>query len=135
MTKHYHGSCHCGAVTYEADLDLSKGTYRCNCTYCRKVRNWIIMSNPAEVRLTTGADKVATYKMSAESPTDYDFCSICGVRLWSKGYHESVGGDFLNLMISTLDDVDDDELAKAPMQWGDGLHDDYMKVPEKTDHL
>ena len=54
MLRTYRGSCHCGAVTFEADIDLAQPTYRCNCSICRRTRFWAGVVRPEGFRLVTG---------------------------------------------------------------------------------
>jgi hypothetical protein len=133
-TNTYHGSCHCGDVRYSATFDVSKGTVKCNCTLCTKVRSWhvilradkfALLSDPA---LTTEYAWVAPGQ--AEPRIRYYSCARCHVGLFARG--DMGTGPFCGIAINTLDDVDPDELAAAPVRYQDGLHDRWDRVPEDT---
>ena len=135
--KTYAGSCHCGAVRYQADLDLRAGTVRCNCSLCAKARAWFTFAKGAEhFRLTEGADALTHYRWTAEGKPHpfltYAFCRTCGVRIFARGEMESLGGTFHAVPVPTIDNATPDELAAAPIKYVDGRHDSYDQSPENT---
>jgi hypothetical protein len=134
-TQTYHGSCHCKAVTFEAELDLSAGTGKCNCSYCAKVRNWSIGIKPAAFRLTSGKDQVGEYGFREASTNHHVFCTRCGVRLYTYGHVAEIGGDYVSVMLSVLDDLPPEALAAAPVRYMNGRDDDWFHEPAATAHL
>jgi len=67
--KHVTGSCHCEAVRYEAELDLSKGTIRCNCSICTKARAWFTFVNDEHFHLLADEDNMSVYQWTSPNLT------------------------------------------------------------------
>ena len=134
MTRTYHGSCHCGAVRYEADIDLGQGTLKCNCSICSKARNWLVMIKPEAFRLLAGAEQLADYQFGRKV-IHHQFCRTCGIHPFGWADSPEMGGKTYAINVMALDDVEDAELAAAPVRYFDGRHDNWQAPPAETGHL
>ena len=134
--RRYHGSCHCQAVRYEAEVDLDAGTNRCNCSLCSKARAWFLFALGDNFRLLAGDGVLSTYEWippgRAESGLTYRFCSKCGIRMFATGELAQLGGRFYAIHVPTLDDVDREQLVRAPLNFIDNAHDRMDQAPADT---
>jgi hypothetical protein len=79
------GSCHCGAISYEADIDPN-GVMICHCTDCQvnsaTAFRYGVLVKAADFRLLSGEPK--RYLKTAESGSSraLAFCPECGTSLY-----------------------------------------------------
>ena len=140
MKKTYPGSCHCGAVRFECDLDLSAGSIRCNCGFCRTARFWMVFVKAGELRLLAGDDALSDYQYTppgmAAPFLHFQFCSRCGFRPFTKGGSlPQFGGEFYAVNIACLDGLSEQDRAAIPVRYADGLHGDYDATPAEHGYL
>jgi hypothetical protein len=133
-TKTYKGSCHCGSIAYEADIDLAQGAAKCNCTFCTKTRAWKAFVSPSSFRVLSGHDEAIGYRKHPQASLKY-FCKVCGVRTHEIGTADYMGGDFVGVFLSTLDDIAPEQLVAAPVRYSDGRNNNWGNAPGYIDHL
>ena len=96
------GSCHCGFITYEAEVDPNQ-VYVCHCSDCQSITGsafrWAVSVAQDNFTLLTGEPK--TYlKTSDSGATSHQlFCPECASPLYA--YSETEGPRFFNLRVGT----------------------------------
>lgn len=135
--QHYEGGCHCGAVRYEADIDLDQGTIRCNCSLCAKTRAWFAFVPADKFSLKSGSDSLLDYRWKPPSKPapniTYHSCSSCGIRTHAEG-KGSDGRTMAAVFVATLEGADPDQLANS-IRYVDGLNEQFTRPPEHIDAL
>lgn len=132
--KTYRGSCHCGAVQFECDLDLADGTSKCDCSACTKGRFWKAIAKADGLRLRQGEDALSDYRFGSGT-IHHLFCRTCGVKVFGRGHMEALGGTFYAINLACLDDVTPAELLQAPITYQDGRNNNWSSPPVETRHL
>lgn len=131
--KTYQGSCHCGAVRFEADIDLARGTIKCNCTVCTKMRFWAAQVPSTAFRLHGSQETLRVYRYATRRDAHY-FCGQCGIHTFSTGESAALGA-FHAVVLACLDDASPEELAAAPVRYLDGRNDNWITPPGEVRHL
>lgn len=122
-TRH-HGSCLCGDVEFEVELDLAKGS-RCNCTFCTKLGVTASLVAPDRFTLRSPESSLSSYTRTPEVGHRY-FCARCHIYCFSRGHLAQLGGDFVSVNLNCIDGFD---VARTELSYWDGRHDNWSAGP------
>jgi hypothetical protein len=74
-----NGACHCGAVTFTAELPEGLASARrCTCSMCRMRGAVAVTGSIDGFTLLQGEDKLATYRFNT-GVAEHHFCTRCGI--------------------------------------------------------
>jgi hypothetical protein len=89
---------------------------------------------PDALRPLSGRDEMTIHTFGSHQG-QHAFCKHCGVRTYSRGNVPEIGGEYVSISLSSLDDLDPTELADAPVKHMDGRADSWWTAPAETRHL
>jgi hypothetical protein len=99
----YEGGCHCKAVRYEVEVDLST-VISCNCSLCSKRGHLLAFTSPENFKLLSGEEKLKDYLFN-KHVIHHLFCSNCGIESFAQGAKPD-GGKMVAINARCLDGVD-----------------------------
>ena len=73
----YAGSCHCGRVRFEVELEPERGGV-CNCSYCRRRGTVGHYVDPDDLELLAGEEWLSEYRFGSRQAV-HSFCRVCGI--------------------------------------------------------
>ena len=110
----HKGSCHCGAVAFEVEGELT-GAMACNCSICSRKGSLLWFVPREQFRLLTSADALCTYTFN-KHVIRHNFCGTCGIHPYGEGTDRQ-GNRMAAVNIRCLEDID---LEAVPVKQFDG---------------
>ena len=107
----YTGKCHCSAVTFEVEADLTQ-VIECNCSHCA-VKSLLLTFVPdSQFTLLSGAEISTEYRFN-KKVIAHLFCKTCGVQSFGRGQDEK-GNKTVAINVRCLNGVEVDMLTRTP---------------------
>lgn len=79
----HQGACHCKAVQFEIEVDITQGM-TCNCSYCSRKGMVLAFGPRSALTITSGEDNLTTYQFN-KMVINHMFCKTCGVQPFGFG--------------------------------------------------
>lgn len=99
-----NGRCHCGAITFEAEIDPDRVRI-CHCTDCQRQSGSAFRTNvpavPGSFVLSRGTPKVYIKTAESGNKREHGFCAECGTPIYSASPGDP--GSY-SLRVGTLDE-------------------------------
>ena len=115
MSELMRGTCHCGAVEFEVELDNGLvDLRRCGCSICKR-KGAIMASVPlARLRVLRGEEQLSLYQWNTKTARHY-FCSRCGI--YTHHQRRSNPEEY-GFNVACLEGVNPFELGEIPIGHG-----------------
>ena len=107
-TRPYTGACHCRAVKFKVDLDLS-GALQCNCSICSKLGAVWAFAPASQFKLQSGQESLEDYQFGKKT-LHHIHCTHCGIETFAEGKMPD-GTPTVGINLRCLDGVDVTKLS------------------------
>ena len=101
--ERHTGSCQCGAVAFEAVVDISNPAV-CNCSRCQRLGSRLAFTPRESFTLLRGAEALTEYTFNRQV-IRHQFCKVCGIEAFAYGRSRD-GAEVVAINCNCLDGVD-----------------------------
>ncbi|HEV2563570.1 MAG TPA: GFA family protein [Microvirga sp.] len=111
MARH-KGSCHCGKVAFEVELDLQQAL-ECNCSHCSRKGYLLAFVSRETLAVLRGEESLSTYTFNTHT-IRHRFCATCGCAPFGEG-KKPTGEATAAINVRCLEDVDLSQIKIIPV--------------------
>ena len=100
----YHGSCQCGAIEFDVELESLDGSVTCNCSRCKRLGSVLVFAPQSAFTLNKGEGALSEYLFNNRT-IQHKFCKTCGIQPFGYGAMPD-GSPTVAVNVNCLDGID-----------------------------